>query len=451
MKALEWHAKLLCADNRQPATVATNPAVAPDHDRRNCGTRCRRLFAMLAALAVLLTLAAVMATQAQAQTYTVLHTFSGPDGETPTSTLVSDRAGNLYGTTESGGTYSGVLFQLKRAGSGWILVPLHDFNPPSSGFQPLDYGGLTFGPDGVLYGSASSGGLLECGLGQTYCGVVFRLQPPATACTSALCPWDYNLIYQFTSSTDIGGPEASLVFDATGNLYGTGPYGPIYELSPSGGGWNESMIYRLPVDNYTNAGLTKDSAGNLYGTWYSYHNNGGVFELSPSSSGWMETVLYSFTGASDGSTPIGGLIFDNAGNLYGSTSTGGSQGGGAVFELSPFGSSWTYKFVCSLRGYSNMSGPQSALTMDSQGNLYGTTFSGGGFGAGEVFKATRTGNSWACSDLYDFQIGSDGYYPVGGVALDSQGNLYGTTSYGGLQTPENCSAHGCGVVWEITP
>lgn len=162
----------------------------------------------------------------------------------------------------------------------------HDFGQdPSYGLSPLDYGGLTFGPDGVLYGSASSGGLLECGEGQTYCGVVFRLQPPPTACTSALCPWDYNLIYQFTSSTDIGGPEASLVFDATGNLYGTGPYGSIYELSQSGGGWNENMIYRLPVGNYTNAGMLMDSAGNLYGTWWSYDNNGGVFELSPSSSG----------------------------------------------------------------------------------------------------------------------------------------------------------------------
>lgn len=127
----------------------------------------------------------------------------------------------------------------------------------------------------------------------------------------------------------------------------------------------------------------------------------------------METVLYSFTGGSEGSTPLGDLIFDNAGNLYGSTSTGGSEGGGAVFELSPSGNGWTYKLVCSLQGFSNMSGPQSALTMDSQGNLYGTTFSGGGFGAGEVFKAARMGNNWVCSDLYDFQVGSDGYNPLG--------------------------------------
>ena len=254
------------------------------------------------------------AVAAQAQTYTVVHKFSGSDGERPTSTLVLDRAGNFYGTAENGGTYGyGVLFQLKASGSGWILRPLHYFGQQAgNGYNPLDYGGLTFGPDGALYGSASSGGLLECFEGQSYCGALFRLQPPATACKSALCLWDYSLIYQFTSSFDSGGPETSLVFDAAGNLYGTGLYGTIYELSPSGGGWNESSIYQL--DNYTNAGMIMDSAGNLYGTWWSYDNNGGVFELSPSSSGWTETVLYSFTGGSEGSSPLGGLIFDSAGH-----------------------------------------------------------------------------------------------------------------------------------------
>ena len=387
----------------------------------------------------------ISAQTARAQSYSVLHTFTYNDGAYPTSTLVQDRAGNFYGTAENGGPGGGVLFQLKRAGSGWILRPLHGFAPVSSGTEPLNYGGLTFGPDGTLYGTAYSGGLLECGEGQTYCGVAFRLQPPPTACTSALCPWYYTVIYQFTSLTDIGGPRASLVFDASGQIYSTGLYGTIYQLSPSGGSWNESAIYQLPVEDYTNAGLIKDSAGNLYGTWWSYDNNGGVFELSPSPSGWTETVLYSFTGGSDGSDPLGGLIFDSAGNLYGSTSSGGTEGGGAVFELSPSSSGWTYQLVCSSRGYTRMSGPQSALTMDSHGNLYGTTYSGGGFGAGEAFKATRIGNNWSCSDLYDFQVGSDGFYPIAGVTVDSQGNLYGTTSVGGDSS--RCIAdQGCGVV-----
>jgi uncharacterized repeat protein (TIGR03803 family) len=391
---------------------------------------------------------------AHAQTYSVIHKFSGrPDGYHPTSTLILDRAGNLYGTDEYGGTWSnGVVFKLQPVGSGWILRPLYYFGQETgNGWWPLDYGGLTFGPDGALYGSASYGGIYGCGEGLSYCGTIFQLQPPPTACTSAVCLWDFSLVYQFSPSIQIGGPESSLVFDTAGNIYGTGPFGTIYELSQSGGIWNYSLLGYLSEDDYTNAGMIKDSAGNFYGTWYSYHNNGGVFELSPSSSGWTETVLYTFTGGSDGFSPLAGLVFDSAGNLYGSTSTGGSGGGGAVFELSPSGNGWTYNFICSLQGYSPMSGPQSALTLDSQGSLYGTTYSGGGFGAGEVFKATRSGNNWSCSDLYDFQQNGNGVFPIAGVTLDSHGNLYGTTPLGGTSDPDYCGSGGCGVVWEITP
>jgi uncharacterized repeat protein (TIGR03803 family) len=300
------------------------------------------------ALAIVLALGMITQT-ARAQTYKVIHTFTGSDGIYPTSTLVLDRAGNLYGSTEEGGAYNrGVLFQLKPAGSGWTLHPLHDFGQQADyGFFPLNYGGLTLGPDGALYGSASDGGLPDCFNGQAYCGVVFRLRPPATACTSALCPWDYTLVYQLTNNVE--DPEGSLVFDAAGNLYGTTFFGTIYEISPSGGGWNASVIYQL--DNDTNAGLVMDNAGNLYGVWADYTSTGGVFELSPSSSGWTETMIYSFTGGSDGGTPLGGLVLDHAGNLYGSTSSGGSGGGGTVFELSPSGSGWTYKLLCSLQGF----------------------------------------------------------------------------------------------------
>jgi uncharacterized repeat protein (TIGR03803 family) len=386
----------------------------------------------------------VAAIAAHAQTYTIIHKFTnGSDGSLPTSTLVPDRAGNMYGTTENGGTQSGVLFQLKRAGSGWILVPLHDFALPN-GDQPLNYGGLTFGPDGAIYGTTYYGGLLECGEGQSYCGVAFRLQPPPTACTSALCPWDYSLVYQFTSS-GANGPEGSLVFDTAGNLYGTGS--AIYELSPSGGSWNESVI--PGVDNYVTAGMIVDSAGNLYGTSWDYHSGGTVFELSPSSSGWTETTLYSFTGGGDGSTPVGGLVFDSAGNLYGSTTNGGSGGGGTVFELSPSGGGWVFNLICSLQGPVN-SGPQSALTLDGQGNLYGTTYNGGAHSGGSVFKATRSGNNWACSDLHDFEQDGNGASPIAGVTVDANGNLYGTTTTGGGS--RNCSGGlGCGVIWEIAP
>ncbi len=392
----------------------------------------------------------VSAVAAQAQTYTILHKFTGgSDGSFPTSTLVADRAGRFYGTVERGGTYgSGVVFQLKPAGSGWIFSPLYSFGQEvGNGQFPLDYGGLTFGPDGALYGTASYGGLLECGEGQSYCGTAFRLRPPPTACTAALCPWDYTLVHQFTGA-DSYAPESSLVFDTAGNMYGTGEFGQAYEISPSGGGWTASQI---GGGGDTDAGMVLDSAGNLYGVWGGPdRSKGGVFELSPSSSGWMETTLYSFTGGNDGATPFGGLVFDSAGNLYGSTSDGGSGGGGTVFELSPSGSGWTFNLLCSLQG-TGYSGPQSSLTMDGQGNLYGTTYAGGQHGVGSVFKATRNGSDWVCTDLHDFLQDGNGVTPIAGVTLDSQGNLYGTTAYGGLQSQNYCPDDGCGVIWEITP
>jgi uncharacterized repeat protein (TIGR03803 family) len=233
-------------------------------------------------------------------------------------------------------------------------------------------------------------------------------------------------------------------------MYGTGEFGTVYEISPSGGGWTASQIAWVG-DEGTNAGLVIDAAGNLYGVAGGpARSNGEVFELSPSSSGWTETTLYSFTGGSDGSVPVGGLVFDNAGNLYGSTSNGGSGGGGTVFELSPSGAGWTFNLLCSLQG-TGYSGPQSSLTLDSQGNLYGTTYSGGQHGGGSVFKATRNGNNWVCTDLHDFEQDGNGVSPIAGVTLDSQGNLYGTTAYGGLKEPDYCGTDGCGMVWEITP
>ena len=167
--------------------------------------------------------------QVAAQTYSVIHDFTGcGDGDTPTSTLIWDRAGNLYGSTELGGVgcgsdSDGVVFQLKHAQSGWTVRPLQEFvfNEDDLAF-PLNYGGLTFGPDGNLYGTTQQGGLPGCG-GNT-CGAVFRLQPPPRACTSALCPWSLSILHEFNGS-DGGFPEGSIIFDAAGNIYGTSEYG----------------------------------------------------------------------------------------------------------------------------------------------------------------------------------------------------------------------------------
>jgi uncharacterized repeat protein (TIGR03803 family) len=192
-----------------------------------------------------------------------------------------------------------------------------------------------------------------------------------------------------------------------------------------------------------------DGAGNLYGTTIlggqgcSALGCGVVYKLNQSGHGWTETVLYSFTGGSDGGGPYGGLISDAAGNLYGTTLYGGAHDrGGTVFELTPSNGGWTFTTLYSLYGDQ---GPDATLAMDRAGNLYGTA-SGDPFGSGSVFELERSGGGWTVNELHVFG-GSDGSMLYGAPLLDSGGNVYGTTNLGGES--QNC-ASGCGVAWEIT-
>jgi uncharacterized repeat protein (TIGR03803 family) len=180
-----------------------------------------------------------------------------------------------------------------------------------------------------------------------------------------------------------------------------------------------------------------DTAGNLDAT-----TDSTVFELTPSSSGWSEKTLYTFSGGNDGEGPVGGLIFDASGNLYGTTSFAGSGSGGTVFELTPSQGGWTFHLLQSFPGYQNLAtGPHASLAMDSRGNLYGTTEGvTGGPDYGTVFELTPTGNGWTQTILHSFN-GMDGQLPLSNVIFDPRGNLYGTASQGG----------GYGVVWEINP
>jgi uncharacterized repeat protein (TIGR03803 family) len=162
--------------------------------------------------------------------------------------------------------------------------------------------------------------------------------------------------------------------------------------------------------------------------------------LSPSAFGWNETVLYSFQGLNDGQNPLGGLVLDKAGNLYGGTFDGGANGGGTVYELSPSGEGWTLTVLYSFTG--GYGGPYNKLTFDAAGNLYGTTNGEGGNGFGMVFKLTPKNGQWEFADLYDFQDGSDGGDPYGSLAIDDHGNIFGTTNIGGSTNQ--------GVVFEIT-
>ncbi len=400
-----------------------------------------------AALAIAFLLAVVATQPAQAQTFNVLHTFTGgQDGAIPVAGLTMDRAGNLYGTSFRGGAAGfGTVYQLKPKPSGWVFNVLYSFAGGSDGANPSS--GVIFGPDGALYGTTYRGGAGY--------GTVFRLRPPATFCRAVSCPWGEAVLYRFEAGADGANPEGDLIFDRAGNIYGTtndgggsDNAGTVYELTPSGGDWRESVLhsfsFNLPDGAYPQSGVILDSAGNLYGTLPAggFGAPGTVFELTyVAGFGWTESILYSFQGGSDGGIPYAGLIFDSSGNLYGATSSYGTGGGGTVFELTPSGSNWTYTVLYSFTGGS---GPWDSLVMDQNGNLYGTTFGGGANSLGSVFKLTPTPQPpWTYTSLHDFTNGSDGAHPFSNVVFDTSGNLYGTASSG--------AQYGYGVVWEITP
>jgi len=259
-------------------------------------------------------------------------------------------------------------------------------------------------------------------------------------------------LYSFNGGNDGAFPHSEVVFDRAGDIFGTtysggqGGVGTVYKLIPSQGGWSESVIYNFGGNSggSPQSGVILDSNENLYGTTQQGfgYNYGTVYELTPSGAGWSENTLYSFLEGDDGGQPIGGLLFDTAGNLYGTTSFGGSGGGGTVFELSHSGSGWAFNLLQSFPGYQQLAtGPHASLTMDSAGNLYGTTYGEeGGPNYGTVFELSPTSSGWVPTVLHYFD-GFDGQLPISNVIFDASGNMYGTASQGA----------GYGAVWEITP
>ena len=245
--------------------------------------------------------------------------------------------------------------------------------------------------------------------------------------------------------------SGALIFDSAGNAYGTTvqPFGSIYELARQDG-WTLSNLYTFDggVHGRGPSGLVSDPAGNLYGTTQAggTSNCGTIFELSLSQGLWTLTTLYNFQCGSDGQSPRTGLIRDSAGNLFGSTNIGGAQGGGTLFELSPSGGSWV---LATLYSFTGQGGPVAPLTMDDSGNLYGTTLADGLYDQGSVFTLTKLVSGWNFANLHDFSGASDGGTPLGGVVIGRDGDLYGTTTYGG--SGGTCSGRGCGVLWKITP
>jgi uncharacterized repeat protein (TIGR03803 family) len=418
------------------------------------------LCAAVSALVIVFAMTVVAVPAMQAQTFKVIHSFTGKsDGANPVSNLVMDRAGNLYGTTAGGGRWDfGTVFKMKYVNSGWVLTPLYTFQGGLDGIGPL--AGVVIGADGSLYGTTSQGGGSMCSDGFS-CGTVYKLKPPPTRPRTPLDPWTETVLYRF-SGPDGERPESDLVFDKAGNLYGTtytggqpgtcyAGCGVVFELTPSGGAWTETAIHTFlgPDGGYPMSGMIFDTAGNLYGTssWGGAYSRGTVYELTPSGAGWTLNTPYSFgEDRSHGLDPFAGLLLDNSGNLYGATSTSiVNYEPVSVFELTPSNGTWTLNSLYEMtRSESGSFGPWGRLTMDAAGNLYGTTEGYGAYWAGSVFKLTYSNGSWIPTVLHEFS-GVDGQYPQAGVTLDAYGNIYGTAPSGGSGTGAN------GVVWEITP
>jgi len=384
---------------------------------------------------------------AAAQTEIVLSNFESSTAEDPAAAVIFDSAGNLYGTTFLGGAYAGgTVFELTPESIGvWTQQFLYNFNSRGrGGFYPI--ASLIFDSAGNLYGTTSS----SYDGGDAY-GTVFKLTRQVNG------NWTETVLHEFVNKMDGRQPQASLIFDSRGNLYGTTVYGGVYsggiafQLTPQADGkWTEKVLHNFghgSSDGTEPTGsLIFDAARNLYGTLLSggSYGNGAVFELSPNASGgWTERILEDFANSTtNGKYPYGNLIFDAAGDLYGTTGNGGTYGQGVVYKLSPnAGGDWTEELLYSFAGGPDGGFPVAGVVFDAVGNLYGTADDRGSGNAGTVFELSPNGvGGWTQNTLYDFTGGADGGTPEAGVILDSAGNLYGTTVKGG---------NGGGTVFEI--
>jgi len=379
--------------------------------------------------------------------------------------LVFDNAGNLYGTTIDGGTPKcgpfgrggrGTVYQLTPNPDGtWKENILYRFPGGADGAEP--YAGVIFDAAGNLYGTTAAGGNTENG-GFGY-GTAFELSPGTKG-------WTETLLHTFaTQAGDGQSPTAPLTFDTSGNLYGTTyqglnpcSEGTIFQLTLNPqGGWTENELHCFSgADSdgaYLAAGVTFDDAGNLYTPTYlgGTDGEGTVLELKPSGGRWTENILYDFSLNGGGPAPYASLVADRDGILYGVAGASGPNSYGTVYELTPSGAGWTYTVIYGFTGGPDGAGPES-LIIDSAGNLYGTTAGGGAGvtcrgGCGTVFRLTHKKNGWKKTRIYSFRGGAGGANPYGGLVLDQQGNLYGTTFYGG---GKQCQG-GCGLVFEMIP
>ena len=390
-------------------------------------------------LAVISAVLLIAARPAQAQTEKVIYNFcSQPncsDGGGPSSNLIFDGAGNLYGIAIGGGLFfAGTVFELSPNGNGgWNETVLYTFTGGADGATPN--APLVFDSEGNLYGTTYAGGA------NGY-GVVFELSLVGAS-------WNETVLYSFTGGVDGPTAGAPLIFDSEGNLYGTtwansGPtgYETVFELSPSGGNWTQQMIYGVDTAS-SSSGVTVDTAGNLYCA-----TRTTVFELSPNGNGgWTSAVIHTFCAGKDACLAQTSPVLDKAGNLYGTTMYGGANDYGTVYELSPgTKGKWTERILHSFRSFYDFpkdgSIPSARIIFDKAGNIYGTTLLGGQYNGGTVFELSPNGKGYRNKFLWEFS-GGDGDNPFTSLILDSAGHLYGTTYTGGPSRN--------GVAYEVNP
>ncbi|HVI10593.1 MAG TPA: choice-of-anchor tandem repeat GloVer-containing protein [Candidatus Binatia bacterium] len=405
---------------------------------------------------------------------TVVFQFSstGAGGNTPQGPLVIDSAGNIFGTANMGGTGCsspgcGVAFELSpTAGGIWKETVIHQFGGGTDGKYPAS---LIADAAGNLYGTTFDGGSGQ-GASCYGCGTVFELSPGNGQ-------WTETILYNFQGNNDGANPAFPLLFDRAGNLYSAtygggdlgycdyGGCGTVFQLTPRGNGvWSESVLWRFnggaEAYNQPSSGILATADGQLYGETINgetYGQNGSLFALNKASGEWKLSNISGFT-ASDGQTPFTGLVADSRGNLYGTTAGGGTADLGAVYELSPgAGGGWLEQMIYSFdsggrRRCCVANSEASQLIVDSAGNLYGETRGGGNLGGGEAYELSLgvTG-TWTEKTLYEFPGGAAGNSPTGGLVMDADGNLYGVTEFGGIDSIQGQGLSGHGVVFELTP
>jgi uncharacterized repeat protein (TIGR03803 family) len=388
-----------------------------------------------------------LALTAWASTEKVLWNFGGgSDGSGPWSDyFISDAKGNLYAATAAGGTYSaGTVFMLSPAGKETVLYEFTGSNGDGNG----PHGRLAFDAKGNIYGTTQGGGANST-------GTVYELSPKKGG------GWKEKVIYTFSATgADGTAPSAGMTIAADGTMYSTTPdggafqAGTVFSLKNTSKGWKQKVIQNLNGSSnggYPYEGLMMDAAGNLYGAAPTGGSGGQgvIYRLSHTSKGWVDTVLYNFTGQNGDGAGLYwiDLISDASGNIYGATGFGGTNGTGTAWELvysqskKKYSEKVLYEFGASGSGDGN--NPYGGLTMDTKGNLYGTTLNGGPSNIGTFYKLTKQGKTWKETILHSFVGGNDGNQPTGNPYMDAKGRLYGMTQTGGNSN--------LGIVYRITP